>query len=260
MIRWRQNKVSIFPDSFGRMSMKRIAFCDDDRAFLSYAADLVEDRFDQLHFPVEVDTYTDPVIFLEHISEEPVDAVFLDMVMPSLDGLLVGQAIRDRIRSRMIPVIFLSSHDSLVYKALKVQPLRFIRKNHFQEEIDEAIAAVIALFRESDADTIAIRTERKSVLLRINEIVYIESLQKRQVIHMLDGKAYETRITLADLEESLSEHYYVRPHKSYLVNASHIVVINTDDLVLRGGVSIPMSRHRKEAVKQSFVRRQTRLL
>ena len=238
--------------------MYSIAFCDDDIPFMNQASEEVGDRFALLRIPVEVWTYSSPAALLQAMKDRQTDAVFLDMVMPDMDGLETGRQIRDMVKSRMIPIIFLSSHDSLVYSALQVQPLRFIRKKYFREEIDEALQALLRLMKEADADTLAVRAEGGNVLLRIQEILYIESLAKKQLIHMLSGKIYDCRITLGELEEQLKGYSFVRPHKSYLVNCRYIHLINAADIQMQGGMTIPMSRHRKEEVKRVFIRKQTK--
>jgi len=55
------------------------------------------------------------------IAARPPDLVLLDLVMPKLDGYGVLRAIKSDPRTRLIPVVMLTSHDQLVEKIRAVQ-------------------------------------------------------------------------------------------------------------------------------------------
>jgi putative two-component system response regulator len=58
---------------------------------------------------------------LAAIAAQPPDLVLLDLVMPKLDGYAVLRAIKTDPRTRLIPVVMLTSHDQLVEKIRAVQ-------------------------------------------------------------------------------------------------------------------------------------------
>lgn len=55
------------------------------------------------------------------ISARPPDLVLLDLIMPRMDGYSVLRAIKSDPRTRLIPVVMLTSHDQLVEKIRAVQ-------------------------------------------------------------------------------------------------------------------------------------------
>ena len=55
------------------------------------------------------------------VSARPPDLVLLDLVMPKMDGYAVLRVIKSDPRTRLIPVVMLTSHDQLVEKIRAVQ-------------------------------------------------------------------------------------------------------------------------------------------
>jgi putative two-component system response regulator len=55
------------------------------------------------------------------VAVQPPDLVLLDLVMPKMDGYAVLRAIKTDPRTRLIPVVMLTSHDQLVEKIRAVQ-------------------------------------------------------------------------------------------------------------------------------------------
>jgi putative two-component system response regulator len=55
------------------------------------------------------------------VSARPPDLVLLDLIMPKMDGYSVLRAIKSDPRTRLIPVVMLTSHDQLVEKIRAVQ-------------------------------------------------------------------------------------------------------------------------------------------
>ncbi|MDF2803188.1 MAG: LytTr DNA-binding domain, partial [Anaerocolumna sp.] len=50
----------------------------------------------------------------------------------------------------------------------------------------------------------------------------------------------------------MSIHGFIRVHSGYLVNYRFIYSVNKGDIVLSNQLSIPLSRHRVESVKQKL--------
>ena len=79
----------------------------------------------------------------------------------------------------------------------------------------------------------------------VNEIFYIESLQKRTWFYV-NGEQYKTTITLKELQTRLPS-IYVRIHRSYIINIHFIRKIKRDLssnflVVLKNGTELPISQ------------------
>ena len=79
----------------------------------------------------------------------------------------------------------------------------------------------------------------------INEITYIESLQKRTWFYV-NGEQYKTTITLKELQTRLPS-FFIRIHRSYIINIHFIKKITRDLssnflVILKNGTELPISQ------------------
>lgn len=174
------------------------------------------------------------------------DAVFLDIDMPEINGFDIAEKINTLI-------VFVTSHDELVYSSLKFRPFRFIRKTHLEDELPETIAAVNSEISKQNAGRkFSFRTKTGEVFLDVGNIEYIEIYGHWLRVSVAGGEPLECYGSLTTLEEQLAELDFVRVHKSYLVNLKYIYSIEKTLIILDNKTAIPLSRYKAADVKDRF--------
>lgn len=99
---------------------------------------------------------------------------------------------------------------------------------------------------KSKMDQIIVRSNRKNLPIRIDDIMYVESLSDYVKIHT-SADTIICKEKISDLSKKLPDHF-LRVHRSYLVNRIHVSNFNKEKLYLND-VSIPLSRtYGKEAL------------
>ena len=114
-----------------------------------------------------------------------------------------------------------------------------IQNNEFQ---------VKKLEREKNAletDFITVRSDRKNVQLRLNKIIYLESLGDYVKIHTTEF-SITTNENISSFEESLPG-YFIRIHRSFIVNRHFVTSFSTRELKA-ADVDLPISRTYKSDV------------
>lgn len=81
---------------------------------------------------------TDPFKALDSIAASPIDAVFLDIDMPKLNGLELALRIQERCSG--VIVIFVTAHAQYALDAYKAHPLDFLLKPLRRTRLDDCIA------------------------------------------------------------------------------------------------------------------------
>lgn len=71
------------------------------------------------------------------------DAVFIDIDMPMMNG--IDFANQYKLKHLDTFIIFVTNHSELVFDTFKVHPFDFIRKEHFDLEIERVIEELIFL-------------------------------------------------------------------------------------------------------------------
>lgn len=89
-------------------------------------------------------------------------------------------------------------------------------------------------------------SDRKSVTLLTEQILYVESNDAETWVHTLDGERYRNKTTITQWEQIL-EDGFLRTHRSFLVNLNYVTKVDSDAVMLRD-ITIPVSRKYKEVV------------
>ncbi|GAB3665448.1 LytTR family DNA-binding domain-containing protein [Hymenobacter agri] len=204
-------------------------------------------------------TFDAPLPAFEYLAREPVDLLIADIEMPQLSGLELVRALRQPPL-----VIFMTSHPEYALPSYDldavdflVKPLRFDR---FLRAIDKALLLLRArtLHAEAppgpaaEADTFFIRTEFQYLKLHYAEVAYIEAMRDFVKVHLLDGTVHITLVSLKHMEAQLPPAFFVRTHRSFLVNARHIAAVTNQEVRI-GKVEVPLGTTYREAVLAQVV-------
>ena len=94
--------------------------------------------------------------------------------------------------------------------------------------------------------SITFYSDRKSVTLLTEQILYVESNDAETWVHTLDGERYRNKTTISQWEQIL-EDGFLRTHRSFIVNINYVTKAESDAVMLRD-ITIPVSRKYKEVV------------
>ncbi len=231
--------------------MIRAAVCDDEANFLDHIHKRISEELRDRGAEYSLDRFISGERFLEAHSEQPYDVVFLDIDMPQTGGFEVAE----RINTLSTLIVFVTSHDELVYSSFKFQPFRFIRKAYLEQELPEIIDAVISKIAERAAEKkFTLRAKNGSVVIDLRGLEYIEIYGHRLLVHVKGGEPLECYGSLSELEKELLRYDFVRTHKSYLVNCACIYSIEKNQVILDDKTAIPLSRYKSETVRNKFVK------
>jgi len=114
--------------------MKRILIADDDLGILQAMESLLSRRY-------RVITARDGEEVLEKLSQEPVDLVILDLLMPLLDG--EGALVAIRERGLRYPVIVMSAHGDRLGRTRLLGADDFLAKPFEFRELERTIERLL---------------------------------------------------------------------------------------------------------------------
>lgn len=208
----------------------RIAICDDELTHIEIIRSSLPD--------LETDVYTNPVMLLEAVRNfKEYDVLFLDIMMPDMDGISLAREIRE-INEDVI-IVFITSKIEFMQTGYEVKAFRYLLK----EQLPKGIKSVwndieIELAAKKD-DFFTYEFERRTFRYSCREILYFESGLRRVTLHTKnEAKIFYGK--LDDIESNFSS--FVRIHKSFLVNRRHIRSISAGTVILSNGEVLPVSR------------------
>ena len=230
----------------------RIACCDDEAGIGELLARKITEAFSEINIIATTTAFSDPKHLLS-LAEGGChfDAVFLDIDMPELDGISLGEKLSKLIDR--VGIVFLSNKEDMDFRALQVMPLRFIRKNRFDNEINDAVIAVRDWINDLEKDSVVFEDASTVYRFSASKILYIEIMNMTLSVVQQSGKT-QFRSTISEAEQKLSSYGFLRIHKSFLVNYRAVFSIKKDGVYLENGTVLPISRHRYQEVKREFLR------
>lgn len=229
--------------------MLNIAVVDDEPIFIDTLINTIAHCCNSLGVEYLIDKYSNGYNILENFKKYHL--IFLDIEMPAIDGIATAKRINDLQGHVEIPfIVFVTSHNELVFDALKSFPYSFIRKNMIYIDLPECINHINNYFNEIHK-IIILHTERKDIPIVIDEIIYLEKI-KNYVVYHTDKQDYKVRSDMNTEFEKVVFYGFIRPHIGYAVNNKSIEYIAVDCVMLKDNISIPMNKKYREEIKKKY--------
>jgi DNA-binding LytR/AlgR family response regulator len=197
----------------------------------------------------------------------PVEAVFLDIRMRGLDGVVLGRLLGQFARPPR--VVFVTAYEEHAVDAFEIKAEDYLLKPVRPERLAEAIRRVCAGIPDApegeeeagrpplDAETIPVELSGVTRFVASTDVRYVEAQGDYARLHTATG-SHLVRIPLAALEERWAAAGFVRVHRSHLVAVKHIDELHIDSgrcTVRIGDTEIPVSRRHTRELRDLLVRR-----
>ncbi|MBR5105054.1 MAG: LytTR family transcriptional regulator, partial [Alistipes sp.] len=101
---------------------------------------------------------------------------------------------------------------------------------------------------EDDKSVLSVHADRKTHLVKLANILYLESAGEYVRLHLTDGTKLVTLFRLKNMESTLQSSQFMRVHRSYIVNLSHIAGYTKGRLFLTNEDYIPIGENYKEQI------------
>jgi DNA-binding LytR/AlgR family response regulator len=194
---------------------------------------------------------------ISHARLNPPDIILMDVHLKGeLNGIQTAGLIQ---KEADIPIIYLTANndEATFTLARRTHPHAFISKPFSSLNLRRTIALVVEQIQERRIerplekkplqvldDRIFIRHNGKMVKMLLQEILYIEA--ERNYCNIVTTKArYLVVCTLKTIEQELPEAFFLRVHRSFVVNISKLDVLAETHLEISRKV-IPISRSYKD--------------
>lgn len=194
---------------------------------------------------------------LNHINENKPDIILLDIQLRGkMDGIALAHKIKE---TKDIPIIFLTANSDEFHfaRAKETKPHAFISKPFKKLDLQRAVELVESRVRELQKEAIEskgieilegflfVRNHERMVKVAISDILYIEAERNYCRIYST-SQEHILVMTLKEMEAKLPSYPFLRIHRSFIVNLTHIDEITSQNISIEGK-TIPVSRsHREE--------------
>ena len=188
---------------------------------------------------------------MKYIREDIVDAIFLDINMPDINGI-------DFVKTLVTPpiIVFTTAYADYAVEGFKVNAVDYLLKPFGLDEFRRAAEKVRVQYEQREGNSTAVadeddslffKTDYKIVRVNVSSISCIEGMSEYLKLHM-DGNVDPLVILLSmkKLEGRLPS-YFMRVHKSYIINLRKIREVARGRVLMEDGTLIPVGDMYKEA-------------
>ena len=235
--------------------MIRIALCDDNKEdMLQLHQKIIEwYRENSKNQSVSITEYSDSVYLSSVIDAgDSHDVFFLDVEMPKVDGFQLADKIRNKLPAAII--VFLTSHSELAPDGYKYRALRYVSKLVLSQKLPEALEAVQKEFSALESGYLVVPHYTDALRIPYNEILYVQHILRSSQIYTLRQGVIKDNRGLKTIYSVIGDKRFIYIDRSTFVNIDFIRELKGNEIILRTGESLAISRPMLANVKETIVR------
>lgn len=214
--------------------------------------------------------FDDGLDVLKYLQTHEVDAIFLDISIPSLDGVLLAQNISKFAHKPYI--VFITAYKEHAAEAFEIEAFDYILKPYHESRIVTMLQKLESHFLRDSQDkqeasapapsnaprvshSINLIKDERIIVTDINDIYYAAAQEKVTQVYTRKEE-FTMPMNITELCNRLPEEHFFRCHRSYCVNLSKIREIvpwfnNTYILRLSDlDFEVPVSRSKVKEFRQ----------
>ena len=227
----------------------RIAICDDDALMLEQLQKYIKLYFEKacLKCP-EIARFSDGESLLSDKGEK--DILFLDIEMPGINGIYVGNELKRQNENIIIFVV--TSYSEYLDDAMRFHVFRYLSKPLDVRRLFRNMKEAVSLY---NAMTVKIPVETKQGVhtLPASSIIAIEALGRKVIVHSTT-RDFESVHNMQHWLETLPGNCFFQTHRSFIINFEHVVDFDHTLVHLaEGRFSAYLTKRKYSAFKDAYL-------
>lgn len=239
------------------MAMRCIAIDDEPLALRQISAYISKIPFLEL-----VATFHSAVSAQEWLKTNSTDLIFVDINMPDMTGVEFVQMLETPTM-----VIFTTAYAEYAIEGFKLSAIDYLLKPFGLQDLTRASEKALSLYEflqlqeaklsedstpedheaeDTEDGVLSVHADRKTHLVKMSNIVYVESAGEYVRLHLADGTKLVSLFRLKNMESSLQSSQFMRVHRSYIINLSHITGFTKGRVFLSNDDYVPIGENYKE--------------
>ena len=239
------------------MAIRCIAIDDEPLSMRQISSYISKIPFLQLE-----STFCSAMLAQEWLKEHSIDLIFVDINMPDMTGVEFVQTL-----DTPTMVIFTTAYAEYAIEGFKLSAIDYLLKPFGLKDITRAAEKAQSLYEllqlheqknseqapqeetiesSDEAGVLSVHADRKTHLVKMANIVYVESAGEYVRLHLVDGTKLVTLFRLKNMETSLQPSQFMRVHRSYIINLGHITGYTKGRVFLSNEDYVPIGENYKE--------------
>lgn len=212
----------------------KIAICDDDRKITDQMMSWIHQQqpFHTIHI------YHNPLDLIHQ--KVKYDVLFLDIDMPEMNGIEVGNEIRKY--DKHTAIVYLTNMSEYRPLAFGVHAFDYIEKPATIENITKVLHEVTLYQKEKNfIPQVTFQSRQGIIHIPVDDIIYFEFLDRHVYLHGLH-ESYILVTNLYNVRDVMKNYHFATPHKSFCINLGHVRLVKGYDIYMTNEDVIPLSQ------------------
>ena len=232
--------------------MYRISVCDDNSGELEKMCKIINEYTAANNISADVNAFASGSELLEHENRgQCSDIYILDIIMPDMNGIQLGKAIRQKNADAFI--IFLTTSKDYALESYSVKAFSYLIKPAEKENVTAELADCFSRISKPP-ERFVLKCSSGTVSVRAEDIVYIEYYNHRMIYRLAGGKTVESVYFRETFDSMIMDFVkngsFIKSSASYLVNMKHIKTVNASGFIMSDGAVLTVTRKYAEARKK----------
>ena len=237
--------------------MLQVAVCDDNTDELSNMVELLNGYRISKNFCCELSSYTNGFELLAALEKgKRFDIYCLDIIMPGYSGMEVAKEIRTFDKAATI--LFFTSSPEFAFESYSVKALNYILKPITKEKLYITFDELLVQIASQDEEASQVIKSKEGIQkILLSNLTFVEVIGRNVLYHLRSGKVIECNSSFSSVCDTLLNYrYFIKPHRSYLVNMQYVNTIDNHQITLQTLTTVPIAQGKGKEIKSLYLKYQ----
>jgi len=215
-----------------------VLICDDKKNEAEQLATLMKTSA----FDIQTYSFTRGQDAYEYVfSGAEIDACFLDIIMPDLNGVTLAQKLRDS--GYHGEIVFLTTSNDFARQSYQVKAFDYLLKPPSPENVKGVLLALVNSKKDTSREGLVIKAKPLTSFILFRNISHVEVIGHIVYVRLKNGEEIKTYATFAEIASRLlCDSRFIQCHRSYIVNMGDIESVTAKEVMMKNGMKVPISR------------------
>jgi len=231
-----------------RGTKMRILICDDDALIIEQLQKHIRSFFKNISLKCpEIVCFSDGESLLADTGEK--DILFLDIEMPGINGIYVGNELK-RANDNII-IFVVTSYSEYLDDAMRFHVFRYLSKpldiNRFFRNMKDAIDLYNTM-----TINLPIETKQGVHTLPASSVIAVEAQGRKVTVHTI-LRDFESVHNMQYWLELLPKNLFFQTHRSFIINFEHVTNFDRNLIYMTAGLSAYLTKRKYSLFKESYL-------
>lgn len=236
--------------------MISVAICDDDEKQLeTISALLTEYQALRPDVSMRVSGFSSGESLIACTKSVFFDLYILDVLMPGVNGIDVGLRLRET--GAVGEIIYLSASRDFAVESYQAQAFFYLLKPVASDRLFPVLDRVAALLNRRQTEEILIHTPGGPERVALQDILYVERVQRSMCYHCAGGKAVSSVSLRVPFQEAVSS---LLKHRCFLIcgasialNLRHVNAVEQGVAIMSDATRVPIPRRLGAQIRRAWM-------